>query len=67
MEFFQQRAPLKQIPCKCQRLICQRVGDNIQISCSNCKKTVIIKTGGIEKALETFVYKKEPIVLNLKK
>jgi hypothetical protein len=65
--FFQQPANFSQAHCKCERLICQAIGDNIQITCYNCKKTMVIKTGDIEKALEAFVYKKEPIILNLKR
>jgi hypothetical protein len=67
VEFFQQKAENKQFLCKCERLICQAIGDNIQISCTNCKKTMIIRTDGLEKALETFLEKKEAIVLNIKR
>jgi len=58
---------LKHSPCRCERLTCTVNGDNIEISCNTCKKTMIIKTNGIKEAVESFFYKKEPIILNLKK
>lgn len=70
MEVFQQHSDItaiKQAVCRCDKLTCIVNGDNIEISCDKCKKTMVIKTSGIEEAIETLVYKREPIILNLKR
>jgi len=53
--------------CLCETLTCVVKGDNIEISCNKCKKTIVIKTKDIKEAVERIIYANEPFILNLKR
>ena len=37
------------IRCRCNKLVCIRYGDMIEIKCNKCKRMVLIYTRGIER------------------
>lgn len=68
MAIFQQYiSETTQSMCRCEKLTCRVAGDNIEICCTKCKRTIIIKTNSIQEAVESFINKKEPIILNIKR